>query len=81
MNNYEYGTFGKRLSSIMAKRKMTQSELSRATMFTRSTISRWRGGSRVPRGNDLVEIAVALNVSTDYLLGLSDDDGMSKKEC
>lgn len=81
MSNYKYGTFGKRLSSVMAKRKMTQSELSRATMFTRSTISRWCGGSRIPRGNDLVDVAVALNVSTDYLLGLSDDDGTSKKEC
>lgn len=72
--------FGKRLSYILTERAMSQRQLSNMCGISEVTIGRYVNGSRVPRGTEIVIIANALGVSTDYLLGMPENKEMTVKE-
>ena len=64
--------FSDNLKKAMAHRKVTQAWLADKANQKEATISRYVNGvNKSPQIDILVEIAKALNVSTDYLLGLS----------
>lgn len=52
---------------------MTQAELAELADVPQSSVSRMEKGEINLTGKSLVKIAKALDVSTDYLLGLTDD--------
>lgn len=64
--------FGERLRTAYKKRGMTQETLSDAVDVTRQTISKYVTGEHYPPVNKLIKLSTTLDVSTDYLLGLSD---------
>lgn len=63
--------FMQRLKHAMAREKVTQVGLAQRIGAQQSLVSRWLKGAwpSVPR---LADIAVALNVTTDWLVGLSE---------
>jgi transcriptional regulator with XRE-family HTH domain len=65
---------GTRIRAARARRGMSQSDLARALAKPRQHISQIELGHQMPRPELIVEIAKALNVSSDYLLGLVDDE-------
>ena len=67
--------FRKRLSESMHERDINQSALSRETGVDRSTLSQLLAEEnlRMPRADTVASLARALQVSTDWLLGLSQD--------
>ena len=74
---------GKRLADARKMRGMSQVELAVALgdQYTQASISHMESGRAMPPSSRLIEIAQALNISTDYLLGLTDEPtavGMSK---
>lgn len=65
--------FGKILKSVLDERGISQKWLADAADTKEATISRYvTGVNKSSRLDILAKIAVALNVSTDYLLGISD---------
>ena len=70
---------GQRINAALAANKMLQKELAKILGVTDNTISYFCSGARTPKIEQLVKIAKALNVTTDYLLGLTDDP--SPKPC
>lgn len=62
-----------RLREARLKNHLTQAELAERLNTEKNQISRWEQGHKVPRGERLAEIAQVLNVSVDYLLGVSDE--------
>lgn len=68
-------SFKKRVKDIMQNKGLKQSDLAKMTGITEATISRYCNGRRTPNIKALVKIAKILNVSTDYLLGIKDDNG------
>ena len=66
--------FRARLSQAMARVRATQSGLARRAGVDRSTLSQILkdDGARLPNAQLVAEVAAALGVSTDWLLGLSD---------
>lgn len=66
--------FQRRLAEAMVRSGMTKSELSRQIGADRSTVSLLLGGddSRLPNAHFAAECASALNVSSDWLLGLTE---------
>lgn len=62
-----------RLREARLKNHLTQAELAEKLNTENNQISRWEQGHKVPRGERLAEIAQVLNVSVDYLLGISDE--------
>lgn len=70
----ERTVLGERLLIIRRRRQLTQPELSQATGISSGNIARIEGGATVEiLTGTLVRLCRALRVSSDYLLGLSDD--------
>lgn len=61
-----------RLKELLQEQDMTQKELADRTGLTEAAISRYVNGTRRPRGKALVNIALTLGVTTDYLLEATD---------
>lgn len=72
--------FGKRLSYILTECGITQRQLSAMCEISEVTIGRYIKGSRTPGAEEVVTIAKALGVSTDYLLGMPESKEMTVKE-
>ena len=70
---YKFKTFGSRLSLIMTMRDISNQELASEMVVSVSTISGYRTGRRSPKVDDLAKIALFLDVSVDFLIGLSDN--------
>jgi len=69
--------FRSRLASARDARRISQGELAKKTGLPASSISHFEGGGRKPSFDNLNRLADALNVTTDYLLGRSQDIGTS----
>ncbi len=71
----EPSIFGKRLRSARKRREFTQSELAKRADVSPAAISHFETGERkYPSADNLVKIAGALDVTTDYLLGQTEED-------
>ena len=65
---------GDRVRKLRESRNMTQTELSEILgMKTYTTVSKWEKNENFPKGKDLKKLAEIFNVTSDYLLGLTDD--------
>ena len=77
--------FGVRIKTLRKNGKMTQQDLARKLNLTKSVISAYETGLRMPSYEVLIEIARIFKVSTDYLLGIEqrncvDLSGLSDEE-
>jgi len=72
--------FAVRLRSIRKRRKLTQRELASKLNMSQSTIALYETGDRKPDPDTINKIADFFDVSTDYLLGRSDDPNPNKEE-
>lgn len=64
-------SFGQRLKAALNSRHMMQKELAEKVGVNEMAISRYIHGGRIVSVPILIEICKALNVSADYLLGLT----------
>lgn len=62
---------GKRINSALALRNIKQKDLAAHLNVTDNTISYFCSGKRTPNTLQIIQIADFLNVSADFLLGLS----------
>ena len=62
-------SLGERISMCLEERGMSQKDLAKAANLREVTVSRYISNTRIPNANILLQIARALNVSTDELLG------------
>lgn len=77
--------FGNTLKTLRLKENYTQAQLSQKLGLTKSVISAYETGLRLPSYDILIRIAEIFHVSTDYLLGLErkqeiDLSGLSQEE-
>ena len=68
----QYPKFSDRLKVVMDIRGYTAVELATSIYTSPTTISMYRRGKRMPSPEVLCLIAIELDVSTDFLLGLKD---------
>lgn len=66
-------TLGKRITFLLNQKNLNQKELAKLTGISEVSIGRYINGKREPSASLLFEIASALDTTTDYLLGLSDN--------
>lgn len=64
--------FGKRLREQRKKCKLTQLDLSERLKVSIDTLRRWENDVRLPRTDELVMICRLFDVSSDYLIGLTE---------
>mgnify|MGYP000994291139 CR=1 FL=1 len=77
--------FGNTLKTLRVKNNITQAQLAQKLGITKSVISAYETGLRMPSYDILIHIAKVFNVTTDYLLGLEskhniDLSGISQEE-
>ena len=63
-----------RLKELRDERELTQQHVAHAIQTTQTNIGRWEKGLNEPSSSFLIKLAHFFGVSTDYLLGISDDD-------
>lgn len=63
----------KRLKSVRKNKGLTQEELARCVKTTKGTISNYENGHSTPSNEMLKDLADALNTTTDYLLGRTEN--------
>lgn len=71
--------FNDRLKELRNERSLTQEQLANKLDIPSATIRRLEVSNSIPRRDRLVLLANFFNVSTDYLLGETDDKTPSKK--
>ncbi|MFZ8765490.1 helix-turn-helix domain-containing protein [Enterococcus diestrammenae] len=64
---------GERIARLREKRGMSQPQLAKELNVATSTIGMWETGKRGLKDESLRNLADFFNVSTDYLLGRTDD--------
>ena len=67
----DFMIFPQRLSELMKERKMTQQNLADGLGVKRQTVSLYMSGQSMPDAEQLRNIALFFDVSSDWLLGLS----------
>ncbi|MDO4545174.1 MAG: helix-turn-helix transcriptional regulator [Bacillota bacterium] len=77
--------FGVRLKTLRVQNGLTQLQLSQKLGLTKSVISAYETGLRLPSYDVLIAISRIFKVSTDYLLGVEqkgaiDFSGLSEEE-
>ena len=65
--------FGKRLYQIMQERNLTQKQTAELIGVDPQNVQRWVTEYTLPYGDTLAAICKGLNVSADWLLGLTDE--------
>lgn len=64
---------GSKIKTLRISQKITQNEFAERLGVTKSAISSYENGSRLPSYDILIKIARIFKVSTDYLLGCTED--------
>ena len=64
---------GSKIKELRVSQKMTQNEFAERLGVTKSSISSYENGSRLPSYDILIKISRIFKVSTDYLLGCIDN--------
>ncbi len=67
--------FSDRLTGLIEEKNITQNELAQEIGYTQRAVSKWVNGQAEPTESAIVKCAKYFEVSTDYLLGLTSDDG------
>ncbi|MDD4316629.1 MAG: helix-turn-helix transcriptional regulator [Clostridia bacterium] len=64
--------FAQRLKETIKTNNLSQTKIAKEFNTTQQTVSRWVNGESQPGYDILYKLCVYLNVSADYLLGISD---------
>lgn len=70
---------GKRIEKVLEKSGISQRDLANRIGIDESIVSRIIKGERKPKSDVLANIATALHTTSDYLLGIENDEFDSKK--
>ncbi len=71
---------GERLKKLRKEKKLTQTELGSKINVTKVSISGYESGNRSPDTDTLQRLADFFEVSTDYLLGRTDNLSLTPQE-
>ena len=69
--------FPQRLRAAREMRRWSQNELGQRSGLPPSSVAHFEAGSRKPSFDSLHRVATALEVTTDYLLGRTDDPSLA----
>ena len=70
---------GKRIEEVLSKNNISQRELASMIDIDESIVSRISKGERTPKSDVLANIATALHTTSDYLLGIENEEFDSSK--
>ncbi len=66
-----------RVKELRESKNLTQADLAKHIGVSRSSVNSWEMGISLPTIDRLIDLAQLFHVSTDYLLGLKDENSLS----
>lgn len=66
--------FAERLKEIRKERGLSRNKLSNELKIPEPTISRWENGKHIPSIDYIILLCKYFDVTSDYLIGLSDKE-------
>ena len=69
-----------RLKELREQHHLTQAQLAKHMDVTRSSVNAWEMGITLPSIAKLVQLAELFHISTDYLLGMTENKSISIKQ-
>lgn len=72
MYQEEKSVLAERMTELRKKHNFTQEDIAKYLDCNRATVANYENGKRQPDYNTLIKLAKRYNVTTDYLLGLTD---------
>ena len=72
--------FGNKIKALRSEQGITQQQLAKKLGLVRATVSAYEQGIKYPSIDVLIKLCSFFNVSSDYLLGLSDNKKLSVSE-
>ncbi|MBR6222743.1 MAG: helix-turn-helix transcriptional regulator [Lachnospiraceae bacterium] len=66
-----------RIKELRESKNLTQADLAKHIGVSRSSVNSWEMGLSLPTIDRLIDLAQLFHVSTDYLLGLKDENKLS----
>ena len=69
--------FGYRLKNLRQQHHLTQTQVANRLNLSKTSISGYENNVKTPSQDDLIKLAGLYRVSTDYLLGLDDEEMIS----
>lgn len=70
--NFNKELFSKRLKELREEKGLYQKDLAKKVGIAQSVVARYETGTARPGIDTLMQLAIALETTTDYLLGLVD---------
>lgn len=67
--------FNERLKELRIEKSLSQKELAKAINVTQQAIDYWENGINEPKATYIIQLAKFFDISTDELLGLSEEKG------
>lgn len=67
--------FAQRLTELLKVTQMSKRAFAKAIGVSAMSVSDWAAGNVQPTADNILAAATFFHVSTDYLLGLEDDEG------
>ena len=80
-----YGFFfvnniSKKIKELREQNNITQNKLANDLFIKQQTVAQWENGSRALKADSIISLAKYFNVSTDYLLGLTENTSTNISE-
>ena len=72
-------TFASRIKELRKREGLSQPQLAEKIGLTKGTVSLWERGPRRPDFPTMEKVADFINVSVSYLIGDTDDEGISEE--
>lgn len=72
MGKFNINDIGLRIKRLREEKGLTQQDMADALNVKRQTVAQWENGERDLKTGYIIDLAEYLNVSSDYLLGISD---------
>ena len=69
----------KRLNQLLEENHITRYKLAKDFNCSKATIINWCDGINEPKATQIKELAIYFDVTTDYLLGLENEDGSKNR--
>ena len=69
-------TMGERIAKARMYMNLNQRELAKKANIAEPTLSRYENGYREPKAGTISQIAEALGISADYILGIKDENNL-----
>lgn len=74
----KYNSLGARIKECRTKLNISQKDIAKELNYTQSAFSQYENDTREPSLTDLKRIALKLNTTTDYLLGLTESRSLKQ---